>query len=69
MTVMGKIKEYYHEEIEAGMRTNIYLDTETKEKAKAVTKAWGFISLSSLIRHLLIQAWNNLSENEKKPLD
>jgi len=50
-------------------RFNIYMDEETKAKAKAVTKAWGFISLSSLIRHLLIQAWNNLSENEKKSID
>lgn len=66
---MGKLKEYYHEEIEEGMRTNIYLDPETKEKAKAVSKAWGFVSLSSLIRHLLIQAWNNLSEKEKKSID
>jgi hypothetical protein len=47
------------------MRINISLDEETKEKAQVVAKAWGFLGLSQLIRHMILSAWAGLGKDNQ----
>jgi antitoxin component of RelBE/YafQ-DinJ toxin-antitoxin module len=48
------------------MRINITLDDDTKAKARTLAKAWGFLGISTVIRHLIVRAWEDLTDKQKK---